>query len=349
MNNRAPHHAPHHSAHPRTIPPPPSRLPGWAFTLIAVLVGGVSFGGYRAAVWVNRQINPPQEKRVIQSPINDAEWEAMIAGLHTAAGAWRANAGIYMRDMESGRTWEHNPDKLFPSASLIKLPIMASVMKEVKAGGVTLDAQMKLTRRERVGGSGSLKWVRDGTTLSVMEIVYKMITESDNTATRMMIDRIGMPKIAGDFRDFGLEHTNITEEGMSLKSGRVARENYTTAREMAGLLERIYSGELVDKESSDFMLDVLKHTKSRSRLRSGLPLGWEIGHKTGLLRRSCHDAGIVFSPRGDYVIVVLTSDVPDYSSAKKFIARLAGLTYKYYKLDADYAQTSSVGGKTKSI
>ena len=119
------------------------------------------------------------------------------------------------------------------------------------------------------------------------------------------------------------------------------REYYTPAREMGVLLERIYNGELVNKEASEFMLDVLKHNKSRSRLRKGLPLGWEIGHKTGLLRMACHDVGIVFSPRGDYVLAVLTSEVPDYSSAKNFISKVAKLTYRYYKIEAAYAQSSA--------
>ena len=153
----------------------------------------------------------------------------------------------------------------------------------------------------------------------------------------MLIDYVSMPYLDGAFKNFGLVHTNITPEGMSLSSGRVQRENFTTAREMASLMERIYAGQLVSKESSEFMLDVLKHNKSRSRLRKGLPLGWEIGHKTGLLRKNCHDVGIVFSPRGDYVIVVLTSEAPNYTEAKNFISKVAKLTYKYYKIDADFA------------
>jgi len=144
---------------------------------------------------------------------------------------------------------------------------MAAVFEKIKAGQLSLDTQIRLTRRDRVGGSGSLKWVRDGTSLSVMEIIFKMITESDNTATRMLIDTVGMDYLSGAFKSLGLAATNITQEGMSLTSGRVARENYTTPREMASLLERIYAGELVSKDSSEFMLDVLKHTKSRSRLR----------------------------------------------------------------------------------
>jgi beta-lactamase class A len=100
----------------------------------------------------------------------------------------------------------------------------------------------------------------------------------------------------------------------------------------------------VDREASEFMLEVLKHTKSRTRLRRGLPLGWEIGHKTGLLRKACHDVGIVFSPRGDFVIAVLTAEVPSYASAKTFISRVAKVTYRYYKIDADYAGGPGYGG-----
>lgn len=280
---------------------------------------------------------PPEQKKVVEAPIKDEEWKAMVDSLEKLAASCKGHVGLSLKDLETGKTWDYNSDRLFPSASLIKVPIMVAVLEKIRLGSLTLDTQLKLKRRERVGGSGSLKWVREGTSLSVMEIIYKMITESDNTATRMLIDYVGMPYLAEAFKGMGLERTNISEEGMSLASRRVYRENFTTAREMAALMERIYSGELVSREASEFMLDVLKHNKSRSRLRKGLPLGWEIGHKTGLLRRSCHDVGVVFSPRGDYVIAVLTSEVPDYAAAKNFISKVAKLTFQYYKIDSDYA------------
>lgn len=334
----------HGHTHRHSAPPPARRPAGGAFWPLAkAVLGGLvivtcAFLLYRIAAWVKDGVEPPPEPRkAVEQPIRDAEWAEMVDGLDKLSRAYRGRVGIYIRDLETGRTWEYNADKLFPSASLIKVPIMAAVFEKMQSGAFTLDTQIKLTRRERVGGSGSLKWVRDGTSLSVMEIIYKMITESDNTATKMLIDHVGMDYLAASFRGLGLEHTNITPEGMSLRSGRVARENYTTAREMGSLLERIYAGELVNREASEFMLDVMKHTKSRSRLRRGLPMGWEIGHKTGLLRRACHDVGVVFSPRGDYVIAVLTSEVPSYSSAKVFISKVAKLTYQYYKIDADYA------------
>ncbi len=309
---------------------------------------------YKAGGYLLNRFNPADlalyHEKVVQNPIKDREWQTMAAGLESLARSYSGHVGIYLKDLNSDRTWEYNPDRLFPSASLIKVPIMVAVLEKVKRGEISMDTQIKLKRRDRAGGSGSLKWVREGTNVSVMELIYKMITESDNTATKMLIDDMGIGYFQEAFENIGLVFTRIYPEGLSLSSGHVARENYTTAREMTAIMERIYRGDMVDRTSSEFMLDVLKHNKSRSRLRKGLPLGWEIGHKTGLLRRSCHDVGVVFSPRGDYLISVLTSDVPNYSSAKDFISRVARLTYKHYKIDSDYAQTrDAISSRVKSI
>ena len=327
--------APHHQAQPSGG----ARFPLAGKLLLSLLLAasGGAFVYYTGARLIKSFEPQPETKKVVEAPLKDAEWQAMVLGLDKLSRAYRGRVGIYIKDLETGKTWDYNSDRLFPSASLIKVPIMAAVCEKIQLGEITLDTQIKLTRRDRVGGSGSLKWVREGTSLSVMEIIFKMITESDNTATKMLIDYVSMPYLENSFKTLGLVRTNITPEGMSLSSGRVPRENFTTAREMASLMERIYAGQLVSKESSEFMLDVLKHNKSRSRLRKGLPLGWEIGHKTGLLRKNCHDVGIVFSPRGDYVIAVLTSEAPNYTEAKNFISKVAKLTYQYYKIDADFA------------
>ena len=349
---------PHHDQHPRRNPATPVKKSAGGVVgrllerfLLALVIVGAGFALYYSGVWLKGRLAPPvEERKLVEAPIKDAEWLEMVASLEQASDAYPGRVGIYIKDLQTGKNWEYNADRLFPSASLVKVPIMAAVFEKIKLGAITLDTQIKLTRRDRVGGSGSLKWVRDGTSLSVMEIVYKMITESDNTATRMLIDHVGMDYLEGNFKKLGLVQTNICQEGMSLASGRVKKDNYTTPREMAELMERIYAGELVNREASEFMLEVLKHNKSRSRLRKGLPLGWEIGHKTGLLRRACHDAGIVFSPRGDYVIAVLTSEAPNYTVAKNFISKAAKLTYKYYKIDADYAEvTRGVGAAPRTL
>ncbi|MBI4655206.1 MAG: serine hydrolase [Elusimicrobia bacterium] len=275
------------------------------------------------------------------SRLDDFKWKLMINSLERASVQYPGYVGIYLKDLGTGRIWEYKADRLFPSASLVKVPITAAVFNKIKEKELSLDTQIKLTNKYRRGGSGTLKWAREGTSLSVLELIYRMITDSDNTAAQMIVDHIGMDYLQKSFRNMGLEKTNICQDGMSLASGGVLRENYTTPREMALFFEKIYRDELVDRTSSELLLDFLKHNKSSTRLRKGLPIGWELGHKTGLLRRACHDVGIVFSPSGDYLIAILTADVPNYRSAKKFISNVAKLTYKYYRIDNTLTEADS--------
>lgn len=264
--------------------------------------------------------------------IDDYKWSELCEKLRIMSDNYKSGVGIYLKDLKTSKTWEYNADRLFRSASLVKLPIMIAVMDAVEKKRISLDTELVITGRDRMDGSGSLKWARDGTRLSVLEIVYRMITESDNTATKLLIDYFGMEYFKSYFRQIGLAYTGITPEGMNLTSGRVSKENYTTPREMGFLLEKIYRKEAVSKSMSDMMLDILKRNKSHSRIRKGVPISWEVGHKTGLLRKSCSDVGIVFSPKGDYILAILLDDVPSYRSGKEFIAKIAKTTSEFYRI-----------------
>jgi len=261
----------------------------------------------------------------------DQEWGLMTQALGALAARHPGRVSIMLKDLKSGRCWTYHPDDLFPAASLIKVPVMISAFYKISEGELSLNEMLVLRRRTRVGGSGSLKWRPDGTRLSVSELLIHMINESDNTATAMVLDRLGIGWVQQQFPRMGLLYTGIYPEGMSIKGGRVAHENYTTAREMSMLLEKIYRGEIVDKDSSALMLEILKRRKAvPSRLAKGLPRGWEIAHKTGLLRMACHDSAIFFTPNGDYVMTVLTGQNRSYHAAKDFISRLGRITFRYY-------------------
>lgn len=251
--------------------------------------------------------------------------------------------GIYVKDLGRGWEWSFHSDDLFPSASLIKVPVMIGVFEKIHRGQLALSSELTLRRRTRMGGSGSLKWAREGSHYTVRQLLDKLIAESDNTAMRVLLDEIGMGFLQGIFPQIGFIHTDIYSEGLTLKSGRVRQENYTTAREMGMMLESIYRGEVVNKFASELMLEILKGPRRvRSRLAKSLPIGWELAHKTGLLRRACHDAGIVFTPYGDYVLVVLTGRNTSYYSAKEFIAEAGRVTYRHYRSqDALFAKASS--------
>ena len=261
----------------------------------------------------------------------DAAWDKMVGGLESLAARYPGRVAICLKDLRTGKSWSRGADDLFPAASLIKVPIMVAAFYKIRDGQLSLDERLTVTRRNRVGGSGSLKWRPDGTKLTVRDLLVYMINESDNTATKMILERLGMGYVQQQFPRMGLLYTGIYEDGMSIRGGRVARENYTTAGEMSMLLEKIYRGEAVDQTSSGFMMDILKKPKAiASRLAKGMPMDWEIAHKTGLLRQACHDSAIFFTPSGDYALTVLTGENRSYSQAKHFISKLARVTFARY-------------------
>lgn len=264
-----------------------------------------------------------------------ASWEELTERLQKEAVRHSGRVAIYLKDLKSNRAWTYQADQLFPSASLIKVPIMAAIFAKIQKGELSLPDRLTLRRRHRTGGSGSIKWHRDGSQFTVQHLLGKMIDESDNTAARILIETVGMGYLQQQFPKMGLLYTEIYPEGMSLKSNRVTYENYTTAREMGAMLESIYRGRLVDRDASEWMLDLLKRQKSRARLAKGLPPGWEIAHKTGLLRGACHDAAIVFSPRGDFILTVLTGQNRHYGRAKSLITRLGRIAYRHYRQGQD--------------
>lgn len=276
------------------------------------------------------RIERNEEKKKI--PWNEEKWEKITSKLRYMADNYDGEVAIYLKDLTYNKVWEYNADRLFISASLIKLPIMISVLDRVENGNLSLDDEFMITDKDRMDGSGSLKWAREGTRIGLLELIYKMITESDNTAAKLLIDYFGIDYFQHEFKKIGLAYTNITVEGMDLTSGRVLKENYTTAREMSYLLEKIYRKQMISKNMSELMLDILKQTKYRTRIKKGVPYSWEVGHKTGLLRRACSDVAIVFSPNGDYILSVLTQDNKNYRKAKKFITEVSKTVSEFYKL-----------------
>jgi beta-lactamase class A len=286
-----------------------------------------------------RPVEP--EKKPAEDPFR-GNFDAMTADLEKEARRYPGRMAIYVKDLKRNWEWSYHADDLFPAASLIKLPVMIGVFEKINRGELSLSQQLLLRRRLRVGGSGTLKWWKDGSRLTVKQLLEHLIQESDNTAMRILIEEVGMGYLQRQFQQMGLVYTEIYPEGLSLQSGNVKYENFTTAREMSMLMEKIYRKESVDPFSSELMLDILKRKRARSRLAKSLPVGWEIAHKTGLLRRACHDTALILSPDGDYVLTVLTGQNSSYSFAKDFIARIGRITYSRYKGSADlYAQASS--------
>jgi len=263
--------------------------------------------------------------------INPDDWQSFATALRQRSRRFSGNVGYVVKDLRSGEIVESNENGVFPSASLIKLPIMVAAFQAVDEGKISLSKPITLRLQDKRGGSGVLKLAAPGTIFTLRELLEYMIIHSDNTAAELIIQQMGFDYIQTTFRRLGMQDTEIHPEGFHLSARHVAADNRTSPRDMAFLLDKIYHRKLVSGDASDQMLDILKHQKLRDRLPRFIPTGWSIAHKTGLLRRACHDVGIVFSPDGDYLICVLTSQDATYKNAKHFIASLGRITYDYYQ------------------
>ncbi|MCK9614397.1 MAG: class A beta-lactamase-related serine hydrolase [Candidatus Omnitrophica bacterium] len=220
-----------------------------------------------------------------------------------------------------------NENKMFPAASVIKLPIAAVAFNAAKEGKVSLSQKFTITAKDITGGSGIIKTMQPPVVLTFQEIIETMIVNSDNTATNKIIDILGYKYLNRGFRELGLRRTVIKRKMMDFSNRKHGVENYTSVSDIVFLLEKIYKGKLIDKESSQMILSFLGKQKINDRIPRYLPKNVKVAHKTGLERGVVHDAGIIFSSRGDCVVCVFTKKVKDYSKAKKFIARLSLATY----------------------
>ena len=273
--------------------------------------------------------------RIVAAPIpvvqiNPDDWQSLATAVRRRAERFGGSSGYIIKDLKSGHVVSANEDEIFPSASLIKLPIMCAAFQAVEEGKLSLSTAITLQKADKKGGSGIIKLAAAGTVFTNRELLEEMIIHSDNTATELIVRQLGIDYLQTAFTKLGLQDTEVHADGFRLSSRRVPDDNITSPRDMAYLLEKIYQRQLVSAEASDQMLDILKHQHLRDRLPRFLPVGWQIAHKTGLLRKACHDVGIVFTPQGDYMICVLTAHDANYKMAKRFIASLGRITYDYY-------------------
>jgi beta-lactamase class A len=228
--------------------------------------------------------------------------------------------GYAIVDLTSGDRFVHLDRETFPTASTIKLAIVHELFKQVEEGSLRLDETMVLDRSKAVGGTGVLADL--GTpTLSIRDYATLMVRLSDNTATNVLIDRLGMEKIAKRMQGLGLTATKLRRHMMDTAAARRGDENVSTPDELARLLQTI--GKMPDAVA------MLKKSKE-SRLRRGLPEGVETADKPGELEGVRVDAGIVFAKNRPYVLCVMTTFLKDEGEGERAIEDLSRAAYEYF-------------------
>lgn len=262
-----------------------------------------------------------------------AEWQSLKKRLASRVARFNGKVGLVIEDLNTGWVIAFNEDALIPSASLVKIPIMLSCFYAQQEGRLNLKDSVRLKSFQRVSGSKVLGNSPVGSRFVIGDLFDPMITLSDNAAANALIGLLGFNDLNMYFKKIGLKNTNIARNMMDFKSRRRGRENYTTASDMAYVLEKLYRGQFLNQEVSERCLILLGQQKINDRIPRNLPQDETLSaHKTGLERHICHDVGIVYTRKGDFLICVLVKHENKFAQpAKRLISDIALSTYNYYK------------------
>jgi beta-lactamase class A len=234
---------------------------------------------------------------------------------------------VYVWDYDTGNYIDINADKIYATASIIKIPILIDVFKSIEAGQFSLEDKIPLTEYYRTEGSGSLQFKARNSEYTIDELARRMITESDNSATNMLMAKVGsMTDVNSTIRSWGLQNTQVNTWLPDMNG-----TNYTTARDMASMLYNIDENEkFLTENSRTKILDYMGHVHNNRLIHAGLGAGAIFLHKTGDIGKMLGDAGIVIAPNGKKYIVVILANRPHNSVAgKDFIVHASETIYNY--------------------
>lgn len=268
-----------------------------------------------------------------------APFEELQARLKVAAAHVQARVGIAIEDLATGTTSGVNMNASMPAASTIKVPVMVEVFQQMAAGKVDLNQIVHLRASDRDWGWGDLCDAPLGSAYSVSQLLWKMITESDNTATNMLIRLVGRQSINETMQSLGLTHTHVADY---IRSEGDIRSLRSSAGDMARLLEAIARDQLIDPWSSRQMMMILEGQTHNSLLPVPLPRDLKIAHKTGELHDTLNDVGIVEGGREPYVIAVMTTALPTLSVGRSFIRGVSWITYEAMEQVASWRQQMGI-------
>jgi beta-lactamase class A len=241
--------------------------------------------------------------------------------------------GVAILDLNSGQQLLIHPDDIFPQASSIKIAVLAELYHQAEQSARGVAGKAKLTDRyvvraaDVVPDSAVLGGLTPGvTSLTNRDLASIMVAVSDNSATNVLIDRVGMDNVVHFTESLGLAHTQLRRKMMDLKAAALGRENISTPREMMQLLEQLYRGKVIGSPLLEDFFNVLATTKE-SWIPRDLPAGLKIANKPGELEGVRNDSGIVFLNNRPYVICVMTTYLANERAGEEAITRISSLTY----------------------
>ncbi|GBD17427.1 Beta-lactamase CTX-M-1 [bacterium HR26] len=255
--------------------------------------------------------------------------EEMTSTVREAIERVPGRVNLLARDLD--RDWElsYRAEVPVTAASVIKLLILAEAYRQFETGEAHPDEPVRVEPESWVGGSGVLRWLRPGLPLTLRDLAVLMVIVSDNTASNLLIDRLGFECINGLARRLGLEQTVLARKFLGRAAQGNEPENLVSARDMAALLAALELGQIVpDGPLLQDLRQILKAQQFRDVIPGRLPAEAVIGNKTGSLPGHAHDAAIIWAPAGRLVLVLLSSGLVDQELGRRALCDLALACYR---------------------
>lgn len=302
---------------------------------------------------------PPASRKPARNPITAAAVD-LRSDLERLAAGLPGVIGIGVKSLWNGATIFINPDRPFPTASVFKIPVLVELVLQAEEGRLRLDETVTVKEALKSPGSGVLKELTSEPTLSLADLAMLMIIISDNTATDILVDRVGTASINKRLASWGFKVTQVVmtcrellfdlagkpsgpftpEMRVKVEEILKAREraftgrayadtdnNVTTPREMIAFLEMLVTDGQLSSRVRAQALDFLRRQQIRDRLPFHLPPGTVIAHKTGSVAGVRNDAGILFVPRGPVLLCAFTRDLEQDLDGTNAIAEVGRLVH----------------------
>jgi len=294
------------------------------FVAVVVLLCVISASGLRA------------QAAFAPGPLGTLQAELAAMSMHAPG-----NVGIMVEDLTTGLSTSVNANRAMPAASTIKIPVMVEVFERLAQGAFDLNRLVTLEPRDRDWGWGDLADARTGSRYSVSKLLTLMITESDNTATNMLIRLVGRRAINREMAELGLQQTLLHDDIRS--DGPIRYALRSSASDMVRLLTAMARFQLIDPWSSRSMIAILTGQHHNGLLPEPLPPGTTIAHKTGELHDTLNDVGIVYLNSEPYAIAVMATNLSTLDAGYRFIRGVSRLAYDELQRFGTWREANSFG------
>jgi beta-lactamase class A len=291
--------------------------------LIAILLAALSVAAQ----------NPPSPDCCPAQPTTDKQnalWENLKRAIEQEDHKLDGVLGVAVMDLTDGHTLFWHADDVYPTASSIKIAVLAELFRQVQVGKLKLTDLYTVRKEDDVPDS----WIFNGLTYGVTQVTLRdlatmMIAVSDNSATNVLIDKVGMENVNGMLAAQGLRQTKLQRKMMDLNAAKQGRENIATPRELMTLLARIHQGKLLNREMTTAFFKMLAAGKT-SPIRLAIPDAVMSADKPGELEGVRNDSGVVFAQNRPFAISLMTTYDRDENAANAAIGRIAAAAYSMF-------------------